>query len=116
MEKPTRMNLENCEVDMPSMNDLWNEIRHISGEAKAQSIPMDCYQSLSSWLMLLNITTAMTWTFARHNRLHGPKTLLEEAEQVEQKLEQHARKPADWNKDVTAPLSCFAKQVQAYVG
>ena len=70
---------------------------------------MDCYQVLNCWLMLLKIITAMASIFARYNRLHGPKPLLEEAEQVEQKLEQHARKPADWNKDVTAPLSCFAK-------
>ena len=72
------MNLENCEVDMPSMNDLWNEIRHISGEAKAQSIPMDCYQLLSCLLMLLKIIMAMASAFARYNRLRGPKTLLEE--------------------------------------
>ena len=73
-ELPTRMNLEDCEVDTVSMNDLWNEIRHISSETKAQFISMDCYQLLSCLLMLLKIITVMASTFAR------AKTLLEEAE------------------------------------
>ena len=66
--------------------------------------------------MLLNIATAMSWTFARYKRLRGPKTLLEEAEQVERELEKHARKLADLNKDITKPLSCHAKLVYQYAG
>ena len=66
--------------------------------------------------MLLKITTAMASTLAPYNYLWWPKPLLEEAEQVEQELEWHARKLADWDKDTTEPISCHAKQIQQYVG
>ena len=69
LKLPMRMTLRDCEVDMASINDLWNEIRHISVETKAQSIEIDCYQLLSCWLILLKITTAMASTFARYSRV-----------------------------------------------
>ena len=111
-----RGNLGDCEVDMASINDLWNEIRRIGVETKAPSITMDCYQLLSCCLVLLKIITAMLSTFARYSRSRGPKLLLEEAEQLKRELDQHARNLADWNKDITVPVSCHAKLVHQYLG
>jgi hypothetical protein len=68
MGRPMRINIDDCDTPMPSVDDVLAEMIGVSATVKDQFLPEGAAQLTQYWVSLLELTVALGGVLATHYR------------------------------------------------
>lgn len=86
MGRPMRINSEDCDVAMPSVEDVMSEARNLPESAFATYLPSDLEDLTSCWLTLIHLSTVLGDILAKVYRPRKAKLPANEIEDLERKV------------------------------
>ena len=115
LQRPLRINSDDCNITMASTGEVWAEIRPLSLETKTDFMPVDSYQLTACWTILLKLTSVVGEIMSCNFRPNGAKLTLDQIEKFERDISGHSTKLTEWAKDTQRVTECHILQLQLYV-
>ena len=108
-----RINLEDCDVSLPSVDDITKELDAIPVAARDRYIPYQSNAVAQLWLRLVRISVALGNILRTHYRHKGPTPSVEDIEKSEEEVQGCAL--TDVEMDPTNPtMQVFTYQLQLF--
>lgn len=85
-----RIHREDCDVSMPTADDILLDLGQVSDDLRQKFIPLG-YEALSlTWVRLVQISDVLGEILRAHYRVVGPRPVLDDIEQLAEHLERYA--------------------------
>ena len=108
-----RINHEDCDMPMPTAEDLLKELDIISPQAKSKFIPADTETLTHMWIRHVKISVALGSILRIHYRANGPEPGVEDIQKCAEELQLCAEGYMDEDK-MTDALRVHAYQLQLF--
>lgn len=112
MERPMRINADDCNIPIPSTVELYSEVRQIPSEVRAKYLTPDCYSIFSDWLILLELTTTMGEVLSWSAKSSERKPTIEK---IEEEIVRYSDTLRRWGQNVEDTAACHIEQLQLFV-
>ena len=101
--RPMRIHDEDCDLPMPSADDILHELSAVSPQAREKYMPADYEMLATMWIRLVRISDNLGLILRAHYRVKGPKASPDEIDRHADQLEACAQKnpPSDDRKSVS---------------
>jgi hypothetical protein len=90
--RPMRIHDEDCDITMPLVDDILNELGTISVRARAQFVPADSEMLAQMWIRLVKISTSLGRILRVHYRVNGPNPDVEDIDKYAEELQDCAQR------------------------
>lgn len=84
--RPMRINIEDCDLPLPFIEDITNELNALPSTTKDRYIPYDSHAVACLWIKLVKISVALGSILRIHYRSNGLKATVEDIERCEEEI------------------------------
>lgn len=106
-----RIRVADCDVEMPSMSDITDEIEAMDPDVRREFITWDYAASARLWLKLVKISKALGSVLEAHDKVEGTTPGVSDIQDCEKEIEVCARETVE--PEYSDPLMrAFASQLQ----
>lgn len=111
--RPMRINLEDCDVPLPTTDDIAKELDAIPKAARDRYIPYQSDAVARLWLKLVEISVVLGNILRIHYRHKGSKPTVEDIEKSEEEVQECALAAKDLEHE-TPVMQVFAYQLRLF--
>lgn len=111
--RPVRINLNDCDMPMPSAADLLSSVDGLSQEIVDAFLPGDLQQMAQYWVLLIKMSKVLGDVLALNYRAFRPRPLLEQVEALESEIMQ-CRPPDKYELGLSRPAIFYQYHLQLH--
>jgi hypothetical protein len=98
--RPMRIHDEDCDTPVPSIEDILNELKTLSTQARDRFIPSDTERLAKMWVRLVNLSAILGKILRVHYRVDGPKPSTADIDKYSEELRNCTEEPDYWSNTV----------------
>jgi hypothetical protein len=112
-DRPLRINLMDCDVPLPCLGDITNELDAIPSERRPDYIPYEPATVSLFWVKFVSISISLGTVLEAHYRVGLPRAGVADLERCRQHMEQNSQDIDDCGQ-VDPIINLFGYQLQLF--